>query len=74
VEVTLPPCALWVVPIEVVSASEAGFERSFQGASLWFLWPLRLDPGGVWDGRISCALRAMEPAVEHNGTDQAGRP
>ncbi|MGQ0549114.1 MAG: alpha-amylase/4-alpha-glucanotransferase domain-containing protein [Armatimonadota bacterium] len=57
VEVTLPPCALWVVPIEVVSASEAGFERSFQGASLWFLWPLHLDPGGVWEGRISCMLR-----------------
>ncbi|MGH2405057.1 MAG: alpha-amylase/4-alpha-glucanotransferase domain-containing protein, partial [bacterium] len=69
VAVTVPSCALWIVPIEVVSASEAGFERSFQGASLWCLWPLRLEPGGVWEGRLSCALH-MAP---HNGTDQTGR-
>ncbi len=69
VAMTLPSCALWIAPIEVVSASEAGFERSFQGASLWFLWPLRLEPGGVWEGRLSCALHT----TPHNGTDQTGR-
>ncbi len=57
VGITLPTCALWVVPIEVVSASEAGFERSFQGTSLWFLWPISLEPGASWEARISCALR-----------------
>ncbi len=57
VEITLPRCTLWVVPIEVVSASEAGFERTFQGASLWCVWPLRLDPGAVWEGRLSSVHR-----------------
>ncbi len=59
-EITLPRCGLWVVPIEVVSASEAGFERTFQGVSLWCVWPLRLEPGAVWERRLSCAVRPME--------------
>lgn len=61
VEATLPPCTLWIVPIEVVSASEAGFELTFQGASLWCVWPLRLGPGEVWEGRLSFALRPKQP-------------
>jgi alpha-amylase len=52
VEIRMPACGLWIAPIYVVSASEAGFERTFQGATLIFVWPLRLEPGAVWEGRI----------------------
>ena len=39
------PALLFRHPIETVSQSESGFERSFQGSCLWFTWPLRLRPG-----------------------------
>jgi alpha-amylase len=51
------PPRLWVVPIEVVSASEAGFERTFQGASLAGVWALRLEPGTTWGTRIAFDVR-----------------
>jgi len=56
VDVTLPSAGLWIVPIEVVSASEAGFERTFQGVSLLAVWPLRLEPGVTWEAKISFAV------------------
>jgi hypothetical protein len=58
VESPQPP-GLWVVPIEVVSASEAGFERTFQGASLVMVWFLRLAPGGIWEARLSFEIRSL---------------
>lgn len=64
---TSPPCSLWIVPIEIVSASEAGFERTFQGVSLLSVWPVRLPAAGVWDARLSFAPRAVaspEQAVD----------
>jgi alpha-amylase len=39
------PATLWSYPIEAVSNSEGGFERTYQGACLMLLWPLRLAPG-----------------------------
>jgi len=39
------PAALWCYPIEAVSNSEGGFERTYQGVCLTLLWPLRLAPG-----------------------------
>ncbi len=56
VAVTIPTASLWIVPIEVVSASEAGFERTYQGASLLTVWPLRLEPGATWEAKISFAV------------------
>lgn len=53
------PPGLWVVPIEVVSASEAGFERTFQGASLVMVWPLRLAPGATWEARVVFAIESL---------------
>jgi hypothetical protein len=50
---------LWVVPIEVVSASEAGFERTFHGASLLTVWPLRLEPGAMWEARLAYEIRPL---------------
>ena len=52
VSMMVPPCLLSFAPIEVVSASEAGFERTFQGVSLYFGWPLQLEPAAVWAGLI----------------------
>ena len=40
------PGALWSYPIEAVSNSEGGFERTYQGVCLMLLWPLRVAPGG----------------------------
>ena len=37
--------ALWSYPVEAVSNSEGGFERTYQGVCLTLLWPLRLAPG-----------------------------
>jgi hypothetical protein len=37
--------ALSSYPIEAVSNSEGGFERTYQGVCLTLLWPLRLAPG-----------------------------
>ncbi|MDR7455720.1 MAG: DUF1926 domain-containing protein [Armatimonadota bacterium] len=47
---------LWIVPIEVVSASEAGFERTFQGVSVLVVWPLALEAGARWEARLSFAI------------------
>ena len=35
----------WWAPIETVSNSEDGFERVYQGSSLFISWPLDLTPG-----------------------------
>jgi alpha-amylase len=40
-----PPADAWWAPIETVSNSEAGFERTYQGSGLLLSWPLRLGPG-----------------------------
>ena len=44
VDVTLrvkPAAELWRLPIETVSQSERGFERSYQGTALVFVWDAR---------------------------------
>ena len=45
-ETTVEPAATirWA-PIETISNSEAGFERTYQGSALVAVWPLRLGPG-----------------------------
>jgi alpha-amylase len=53
------PPDLWVMPIEVVSASEAGFERTFQGASLLVVWPMRLEPGAMWQAELTFAIESL---------------
>ena len=40
-----PAATVWWSPIETVSNSEFGFERTYQGSALVALWPLRLGPG-----------------------------
>jgi len=37
-----PPARLWRFPVETVSQSEDGFERTYQGSCLLLSWPLEL--------------------------------
>ena len=47
-EVEVKPAArLWTVPIEAASASEKGFERTYQGQCLYLCWPLDLEMGAT---------------------------
>lgn len=45
-------------PIETVSQSEGGFERTYQGTSLTWLWPLELAAGEVFQLSLAVAGRA----------------
>ncbi|GAC1690904.1 MAG: hypothetical protein NVS9B9_13120 [Ktedonobacteraceae bacterium] len=45
---------LWRISVETVTGSEAGFERTHQGSSLTFVWPLLLDAGQTWHAEIVC--------------------
>jgi alpha-amylase len=57
VEVRLePPASLWAFPLETVSNSEAGFERVYQGSCAMPTWPLHLEPGAAWEGRLRVRL------------------
>jgi hypothetical protein len=39
------PISVWFFPLMTVSQSEEGFEGTYQGSSLLFLYPLILTPG-----------------------------
>ncbi len=43
------PALLFRYPIEAVSQSESGFERTYQGSCIWFTFPVSLEPGGSWE-------------------------
>jgi alpha-amylase len=45
---------LWRFSIDTVTGSEAGFERTHQGSSMTFVWPLLLDAGQIWNVEIVC--------------------
>ena len=49
------PATVWHFPVETVSNSESGLERTYQGSSLSFVWAL---PGGAgqWDLGLELAL------------------
>ena len=50
---------LWYFPLETVSDSERGMERTYQGVSLTFLWPVRLLPRSSWS--VSWTIRVEAP-------------
>jgi len=37
-----PKCSIWYFPIETISGSESGIERTYQGLCLLFLWHIEL--------------------------------
>jgi alpha-amylase len=38
-----PAATLWRFPIETVSQSEGGFEKTYQGSCVTVVWPLALN-------------------------------
>lgn len=53
------PVSVWFFPLMTVSKSEEGFERTYQGSSLLFLFPMDLSPG---DGaRFGFKLELKDP-------------
>jgi alpha-amylase len=40
-----PKAQLWRFPLETVSQSESGFQKTYQGTVLLFHWPFSLKPG-----------------------------
>ncbi|KPK39409.1 MAG: hypothetical protein AMJ78_08540, partial [Omnitrophica WOR_2 bacterium SM23_29] len=46
------PTSFWYFPIETISDSEAGLERTYQELSLLFHWNLKLAPKDKWRIRI----------------------
>jgi alpha-amylase len=50
------PAHLWHFPLEAVSNSEAGFERTFQGMSLLCRWPLEIRADRAWEGTLVTVL------------------
>lgn len=53
-----PAAAVWQFPVETVSLSESGFERSYQGSGLLFHWRLRLGEGETWAATFTVASPA----------------
>lgn len=52
------PARLWHFPLETVSDSERGMERTYQGVSLTFLWHLKLAARGSWAVQWEWRLQA----------------
>lgn len=52
------PVTVWFFPIMTVSQSEGGFERTYQGTSLLFLYPLELSAGEM--DQLQIRLHLME--------------
>jgi alpha-amylase len=54
------PAALWRLPIETISNSEGGFERTYQCSCLLPHWTVRLAPGESWQLNMRITLRELE--------------
>jgi 4-alpha-glucanotransferase len=54
------PATLWRFPIETISNSEGGFERTYQSSCLLPYWWIRLAPGQDWRVNLRLSLREME--------------
>ncbi len=52
--------SFWYFPIETVSDSEQGLERTYQEVALLFHWGLKLAPGGKWDVKMTKNLKVEE--------------
>jgi alpha-amylase len=52
--------SFWYFPIETVSDSEQGLERTYQEVALLFHWGLKLAPGGKWNIKMTKNLKVEE--------------
>jgi len=51
------PANLWHFPLEVVSNSEAGYERVYQGTCTLLWWAAHLEPRLPWEAKLTLDLR-----------------
>ena len=58
------PTDIWWSSIDTVSISEDGFERTHQGSSLVFVWPLRLSPGQSAAWQVSMTVSTTVDRAE----------
>jgi len=61
----------WITPIETVSESEEGFERIYQGSQVIGVWPVQLESGGEWKGRMSLRLETLVKESAKREKDEA---
>ncbi len=54
------PTSFWYFPIETVSESEVGLERTYQELSLLFHWNLKLAPKDKWSVKFLKDIRVTE--------------
>jgi len=59
-----PPATLWHFPLEVVSNSEAGYERVYQGTCTLLWWEVRLEPDHPWEATLHCHLTTLRPEIQ----------
>lgn len=50
---------LWIYPVETISQSEEGFERTYQGTSFLPLWQLSLKPKEEWETNIKIDINTL---------------
>ena len=62
-----PAADIWWASIDTVSLSEDGFERTHQGSSLAFVWPLRLAPGDSTTWQVTLAVRTTSDRAVAEG-------
>lgn len=51
--------SVWRFPLETVSQSESGFERSYQGSVVMPFWQVALKPKGQWQTTINFTLKDL---------------
>jgi len=62
-----PAAAIWWSSIDTVSISEDGFERTHQGSSILFVWPLQLAPGASATWQVTMHVATTVDHAEAEG-------
>lgn len=62
-----PPAEVWIAPIETVSSSESGVERTYQGSQLLCLWSPGLGPGETRRVVLRHRLRVERDPLDGDG-------
>ncbi|MFA5163980.1 MAG: alpha-amylase/4-alpha-glucanotransferase domain-containing protein [Candidatus Omnitrophota bacterium] len=52
--------SFWYFPIETVSDSEQGLERTYQEIAMLFHWDVKLAPGGTWNMKFTENIKIEE--------------
>ncbi len=51
---------LWHFPLETISQSETGFERSYQGSVIFPNWKIELEPKVLWTTKLQLTIRKRD--------------